>query len=291
MKTILICPSERRSLAHLAESVPLVNIPMCGLTLLEYWLDHLASQKVTAVKILATDRPEQIRELVEDGARWGLKIEVIPEMNEPGVAEARDRYRPVGEEGWAPEPHDVVIADRLPAAESNALLSSYSEWFSGLLAGLAKISDSNRIGVREMRPGIWVGRRANIANTARLEGPCWIGENVRVGAHATIGPNAILENQVVAEQACEIAHSWVGPETFVGSLTRLSHSLAWGNKLINWRTSSCTVVPDAFLMCSLSQKNLQTANLSAAGRIGTFVQSTLNRPLEIWAAMREKLQR
>lgn len=291
MKTILICPSERRALAHLAEPVPLVNIPMCGQTLLEYWLDHLATRKVTDLRILATDRPEHIRELVEDGARWGIKIEVTSEMTELTVGQARDRYRPTGEEGWAAEPLDVVIADHLPGAETNTLLMSYSEWFNGLLAGLEKISQSNRIGVRELRPGIWIGRRANVASSARLEGPCWIGENVRIGAHATIGPNAVLENQVVAEQACEIAQSWVGPETFVGSLTRLSHSLAWGNKLINWRTASCTIVPDAFLMCSLSQKNLPAGALSPTGRFGSFVQSTLSRPLEIWAAMRERLQR
>ena len=56
---------------------------------------------------------------------------------------------------------------------------------------------NDRIGLRETRPGVWVGMRSRIAGDAELLAPCWIGENVLVGSGATLGPGAVVENGVV----------------------------------------------------------------------------------------------
>ena len=72
MKTLLICPGEREGVAALAEFAPLCNVPILGKPLIEYWLEHLVEQGARHVYILATDRPEQVRELAGNGARWGL---------------------------------------------------------------------------------------------------------------------------------------------------------------------------------------------------------------------------
>jgi hypothetical protein len=102
---------------------------------------------------------------------------------------------------------------------------------------------------------------------------------------------AILENDAVAEQASEISHSWIGPETFVGSLTRIEQSLAWGSHLINWKTSSWTEVPDAFLLCSLSKSELKHKINLPAGRFGSLLQSGISRPIGFFASVRDKLWR
>jgi hypothetical protein len=60
----------------------------------------------------------------------------------------------------------------------------------------------------------------------------------------------------VIDAAAEVTESVIGPETFVGKLTRVHQSLAFGNMLINWQTNSCTQVPDAFLLCPLGQPDL-----------------------------------
>jgi len=79
MKTLLVCPATRPAVAQLAKMTPLSNVHVCGKSLLEYWLEHLVSLGATEVDILAVDRPEQVRALVGDGARWGLKVTVLAE--------------------------------------------------------------------------------------------------------------------------------------------------------------------------------------------------------------------
>ena len=90
MKRVLICPAERPPVRLLAHSVPLVQAPMLGQSLVEYWLTHLACEKVKELHLLANDRPELVRALVGDGARWGLKVEVLGESR-AGETERRDR--------------------------------------------------------------------------------------------------------------------------------------------------------------------------------------------------------
>ena len=61
MKALLICPAERPAIGTLAEAVPLVNVPLFGKSLIEYWLEYLSSRDAKEVFILAADRPELVR--------------------------------------------------------------------------------------------------------------------------------------------------------------------------------------------------------------------------------------
>src|SRR5258706_3004295 len=89
MKALLICPAVRENVAALAETAPLANLPVFGRSLVEHWLEHLALLGAKEVCILATDRPEQVRTRVGDGARWGIPVEVFPEIRELTPAAAR----------------------------------------------------------------------------------------------------------------------------------------------------------------------------------------------------------
>src|SRR5437773_8987868 len=129
MKSILICPAERPALAKLAEAAPLATLPILGESLLEYWLEHQATFGAKEVRVLAADRPEQVRAHVGDGGRWGLRIEVLPESRELTVVEARAKYRQGATGNWLPDPDDIVLLDRLPGLPQHNLLSSYAEWF------------------------------------------------------------------------------------------------------------------------------------------------------------------
>ena len=53
MKSVLICPAERAAVARLAEVAPLVNLPILGESLVEYWLEHLAARGAKEVRLLA----------------------------------------------------------------------------------------------------------------------------------------------------------------------------------------------------------------------------------------------
>ena len=72
MKAVLICPDRRSEVAFLARKQPLALTPVLGPSVLSYWLSHLADRGVNEVTILASDRPDQVRQAVGRGERWGL---------------------------------------------------------------------------------------------------------------------------------------------------------------------------------------------------------------------------
>lgn len=247
---LLICPSARPAVAELSQAAPLVAVPLLGQSLLEYWLSHLALEGFKEVRILAEDRPEQIRKLAADGARWGLKAQVTPELRELTVVEARIKY---AGEFPATEQHLFAVLDHFPGAPEFPLFTGHAELFLALTKWMPKAKTIDRVGMHELRPGIWVGRHAHVSPEAQLTPPCWLGRHVYIGARAVVGPMAIIEDRSFIEAGAEIVSSVIGPDTFVGRLAALRKSFAWGNTLLNWETDSVTQVADAFLLCALKR--------------------------------------
>jgi NDP-sugar pyrophosphorylase family protein len=251
MKVLLICPSERAAVGLLAERVPLCVVPLLGQSLLEYWLTHLAGSGVKQVMILASDRPEQVVAMTGHGERWGLTVTVVEESRELTPAQALLKYEK--ELDPATAQRCIAVLDYFPGLPEFPLFTSYQALFSALQAWMPKARTPDRVGVREVQPGVWVGLHSHLSPQAKLAAPCWIGRNVFVGAHALLGPATIVEDGAFIEPAATIAHSVVGPDTFVGRLAELANSVAWGSTLINWQTGSLTKVPDPFLLCALRQ--------------------------------------
>jgi len=250
MKAILICPDVRFGVAALAESMPLANVSILGKTLVEYWLEHLAAVGAREVLVLAVDRPDQVRAAIGDGARWGLSVTVESDKRERTPEEARIKYRTRDHTAWLPAPQDAFLMETLPGLPQLPLLTSYADWFAAARALMPHALTPDRIGVREIEPGVWVGLNAHIASGTNLIGPCWIGEGVWIESGAVIGPHAVLEREVFVARGAEISHSVIAPETFVGQFTEVHNSIASGCTLINWQLDSCLKVPDAFLLCA-----------------------------------------
>jgi NDP-sugar pyrophosphorylase family protein len=269
MKSMLICPAEQAGIPALSLTIPLALVPLAGKNILEYWLEHLIAQGMKEVTVLASDRAEQIQAFVGKGGRWGINAEVIVEPCALSVHFARTKYQLDSKAEWLDQTNDVVLMDRLPGLSQYPLFKDYAGWFAGLQTFLPRAAITNRIGVHEINPGIWVGRRTRISPSAQLIGPCWIGERVSIGPLATIGPMAVLEDRVMVETGSEIAHSVVGPDTMVGRLTEVRNSIALGEPLVNWKTNSCVTVPDPLLLSALkgrrsaSQSNSWMAQLSS----------------------------
>jgi hypothetical protein len=223
--------------------------------------------------VLAADRPDLVRGVVGDGARWGVELELVAKNKELTVAEARAKYRPVDATDWAPQ-DDVVLLDYLPGQPDLPLFESYSGWWNAVQAWVPHAVAPARIGAREIQPGVWVGLHSQIDPTARLHAPCWIGENVFVAANANIGPDAIVDDRVIVESGARIEHSVIWPETFVGRLVAVRNSLASGSTLLNHQTGSCLRVPDDFLLGPLDQRPFDIGAGGLLGRalaLATFV--------------------
>ena len=250
MRALLISPDERKSVAQLAEHAPLAILPILGKSLVEYWLAHLAALGAEEVLVLAVDRPGQVRDAVGDGARWGLRVTVLAEKRELTPDEARAKHQADGA-AWLPAPNDVNLLDYLPGLPQRPLFTSYTDWFAAVRELLPNALTPDRIGVHELRPGVWVGMHAHIAADVKLIAPCWIGERAWIEAGVVIGPNAVLEREVVIARGAEVSQSVIGPQTFVGQFTEVRNSLACGSTLVNWERDSCLKVTDEFLLCSL----------------------------------------
>jgi NDP-sugar pyrophosphorylase family protein len=257
MRALLICPDERTGIAALAESAPLSNVPMLGKSLVEYWIEHLAALGAKEILVLAADRPDQVRAGIGNGARWGLRAIVQPEKSELTPEEARTKHQDQNLASWLPAPNDVVLMDHLPSLPQRPLTTSYADWFAGAQALMPRALTPDRIGVRELKPGVWVGLNAHVASSAKLIGPCWIGERAWIDAGAAIGPNVVLEKEVFIARGAEVSRSVIGPQTFVGQFTEVRNSIAWGSTLVNWERDSCLRVPDAFLLCSREPRRVR----------------------------------
>jgi NDP-sugar pyrophosphorylase family protein len=273
MNAILICPSSRPAVEHLSTYAPLAAIPLMGQSLVEYWLTHLAMNGAIEVHVLANDRPEQIAAIVGNGARWGLKAEVIPESRELTLAQAQIKYA----KEIASGSHEVVVLDHFPGT-LQSLFTSYSDLFAGIFEWLPNVRTPDRVGLRELRPGIWVGLHAHISPEAQLHPPCWIGNNVYIGAGAMIGPMTVIEDRSFLEPKAQVNSSVIGPDTFVGQLAVLQEAFAFGSQLVNWKTNFFTQVTDAFLLSPLRRP-------MGAGGAGLF-----DRLVQMYARNKDDLQ-
>jgi hypothetical protein len=275
MKAVIICPDRRAEVAFLARKTPLVLVPVLGPTLLSHWLTHLADSGVKEVALLASDRPDQVRAAMGRGERWGMKIEVLAEARELSVAEARVRFNL----------ENVVLADRLPALPEAPLFDSSSGFFSALQRW-QPLARQHRVGAKEIAPGIWAGLRCKIDSDAKLVAPCWLGENVWIRAHATIGPDAFLEDSALVDHDAEVVRSWVGPWTYVGALTHVNQSLAWADGLLQYASGSFTEIVDMFLLGDLQGGRGFARSSSWYGRLLAFVAAIVSSPLVLLAAIR-----
>lgn len=288
MKAILISPAELAGVPLLFENTPLCNIQVCGKSIIAYWLEHLARLGAKEVLVLATDRPEQVRRSIGEGSRWGLKVEVLPELRELTPEEARTKYRREGET-WLADGMDAVVMDELPGVPEK-LFDSYSSFVNVAHRWMPHAAATPRIGLREIEPGVWVGLHSRIAPSAVLHSPCWIGDNVSIGSDAVIGPMAIIEDRNMVEAGAEVAGSYVAPDTFIGVLTRVRNSIAAGDLLIDWRNESSLRVPDAFLMCSLRDHRPVWHEARWLSRFAAVLAFALTLPLAIFPIVLAWLQ-
>jgi len=284
MKVLLICPHERVGVALLAERQPLALLPVCGRALIEYWLEHLATNGARQVTVLSSDRPDRVRAVVGDGRKWGLMVEVLPQSSELSVEEARAKFKASSDERLC-SAEDIVVVDRLPG-ETTSALDSYAAWQNEVQQFSKRANGPTRIGLREAQPGVWLGLRTHIHPKATLHAPCWVGDDVRIGPGAVVGPNAVVENRCFVEAGAEMRDSIVAPETFVGAFTEVTHSIACGNLLINWQRNSHVNVPDLFVLGEASAKPMQFNPAILLGRLVAAATLVATAPVLLYVCFK-----
>lgn len=280
MKMVLICPGERPALSALTRGKPLVLVPVLGKTVLEHWLEYATCQGFKEVILSVSDSLAQVQGLVGEGGRWGLQVEVRREVREFSLEEAQEKYGV----------DRVVLMDQVPQLRGQPLFESYAGYMAALQRLMEKQLIPSLIGLKEIRPGVWVGHRSRIASDAQLLAPCWIGENVWIESGAVIGPGAIVENRSYIDRGAAVKDSLVGPDTFVGEGTDILQSLAWGSALVSWRMNSCLLVPDPWLLCGLRERHVVFDGLTWPRQVASWVVLGLSLPMGAAALLKNKLE-
>lgn len=282
MNAIVICPADRPEVGFLDRLLPLALIPVLGRPLLDLWLAHLAAQGVKQVRVIAADRPDRIRRFVGKGEAWGIRVEVVPEQREvsPAEAIARHAFPPTDP---ATETR-VVLLDHVPP-NGPALWENHAAWFATLRTQFEP-ANADRVGIRQLSPGVFVHARSRLSPDATLHPPCWIGAHSWIGPRAVIGPNTIIEAQSYVDEGAEVVDSFVGPGTYVGALTEVRESIAWRRDLYKIPTGSSTRIQDAFLLGPAHAGIRRGHAASLAGRLAALLLLVLSSPILIIAWLR-----
>lgn len=275
MNALLICPRTRPGMEFLADGRSLSCVPLLGRGIVEYWLSHFACAGTKEVLILADEFPNEVRTLVSNGDRWGLKAEVIEEQRELEPEEALLKY------GQRLDPavssNRAATLDHFPGLPEVPLFENYKQWFEALKNWMPMAKTPDRVGVQERESGARVGLNCHISPQAELHGPCWIGENVFIGARAVVGPGAVIEDGAFIEAGALVTNSIIAADTFVGQFAEINGSYARGDTLVNIETGSAIRVPDRFLLCALRQNRTsrKTGFLSRLGELCDKAESNL----------------
>lgn len=85
----------------------------------------------------------------------------------------------------------------------------------------------------EVRPGLWVAEGAQIARSARLVAPAYIGKGVKVTDDCLITRCSSVEANSYVDFGTAVEDSSILPETYVGIGLDLSHSVVDGSEILN----------------------------------------------------------
>jgi carbonic anhydrase/acetyltransferase-like protein (isoleucine patch superfamily) len=85
----------------------------------------------------------------------------------------------------------------------------------------------------EVRPGLWIAEGAQIARSARLVAPAYIGKGVKVADDCLITRCSTVEANSYVDFGTAVEDSSILPETYVGIGLDLSHSVVEGSEILN----------------------------------------------------------
>ncbi len=196
-----------------ASSVPFALWTIGDQCLLHHWLDYAVNQGNTGVHFYVKDRPDAIRQVLEDSSLWPIALEVS-EMTQEQVAPAEAisvEWLP-GEDAPPPPKDGWELIERAAALEKI--------W----LDRLASEPDFNLLSV---------GFSCRIHPEANLIPPYFIGDHVFIGPGCEIGPYAVVSQGSVISGANCVTHSHLSAYSFLGPVTALNHCRLESGILLN----------------------------------------------------------
>jgi len=90
-------------------------------------------------------------------------------------------------------------------------------------------------------PSQWINEGASVADTARIEGPAFIGRDAVIGHEAFLNGPVVVDRYAVVDAGAKVSNSVLWPQVYVGERSRLRQAVV---------CSSATLKPDVVLQDS-----------------------------------------
>ncbi len=107
---------------------------------------------------------------------------------------------------------------------------------------------------REVQHGVWIHPSSTVQSSAEIIPPVYIGENCRVGHGVVLGPEVILNNDIVIDKEASIHHSTILSGAYVGQLVHIDYRVVDNNRIIDVKSEEYIDVQDQFLLGESNQR-------------------------------------
>lgn len=124
-------------------------IPLAGRPMIFYPIENLVAAGFREIGIIVSDRDADLKRVVGDGSRWGIKIEYIEQKELTGLGSAVASAKEyVGE-----DPFMLYLGDNIAKCDLVSMVNRYFEEQMNAMLVLAKIEKPQRFGVPEIVNG------------------------------------------------------------------------------------------------------------------------------------------
>jgi NDP-sugar pyrophosphorylase family protein len=127
---------------------------------------------------------------------------------------------------------------------------------------------------RELRPGVWLGRRARVHRSARIVAPAFIGDFCNVRRAAIVTRGSSLEHHSEVDCASVIDNSSVLPYTRIGAGLDVEYSVAGFQQVHSLQRKATVEIEDPHLI-GLTTTYLSARMFTAASWLVTFLPNVL----------------
>lgn len=206
-------------------------------SLLYHWLDAAVDRGIRRVILLVADRPDEVRKTMEAAKLWPLQWEVKPVARiDPKLSDAIIDSLPGGIQDELEKPTDGW-----------SLIQYWAQLERQWLDIFTKETESYGISAA-------VGKQCEIADTAKLNPPFWIGDFVSIGPNCSIGPHVVIEDGCMLEGGNMLSNAHMGNHTYLGPETDLNSAMMFRNQLINLKYRARVDNLESFLADKVGNK-------------------------------------
>ena len=100
----------------------------------------------------------------------------------------------------------------------------------------------------EVEPGIFLSRNVVIHPTAEIQAPFYAGPNVEIEKYCRIGPAVAISKRTRIGQSCQITHSQIGPDSWIGESLDIHESVVFRGVIWSGKHQARMTIFDAVIL-------------------------------------------